>query len=1232
MEFLTMTIIPLRTNLIGLCLASAVLTSMTPSRGADPNLAPEVKEAITAVRDNRAGVYDAFESSTLGTTASPAEYAAAQRNLRQHYLTPTAPLELSEAQQAELAALYGRVAIVGAPRCAKAFALGITGASVIDVNERPELIVTGVEPGSPADGKLEVGDVIIGSNSRLFPDWEDPRVPIGYAVAAAQTEAFGGMLTLHVGRGGKMIPVGIKLPVDRGYGENWPYGCAKSKAIADAAVNYVMNNGDDTFWKHLFLMGCGDWNEMAAVRDELRKSQTTGGIISNWGSSYRLVSLCEYYLLTRDPHVLPAIECHVRGLEANQMRTGGWSHGAPGGYGMMNQVGQICFIGLLLARECGVEVDPTVLARATKLSGRFIGTYGHYGDHAPEDGKYQKGAPNDNGKVQSHAVLFDLLGEPDAGRRSARRACYLYRTVMGGHAERIFAIAWSGVGAHLAPQPEFRMYADNMLWYYELARQRSGALTDLGHTRYAKSTAAVGMMFTLPGKRLRIAGGPRRTEPLFPIEKLEAIRVAPPEPVAAAKPVQPAAPGAKEDAAATWDTLLAAGDGSSVTLGNDAADTPLRATFQCQKPSYTKLRLALPVGVGGEIFLNGSRVVVFQPAAAYPGSRTHTIDLGERATGALVPGDNLLAAKLTGKSGTAVAIDLAAGPGTLDKRTIAASPGDFGDFRGNGWVGTFRQHRQSVDWFFADNSPEEIARYLPYPDWNGAQTAYQALAARGPAALSLLERLVEDSHEGIRAGGWDAIGQLHASGQLPEESVGRFIALAAKRAAAEKGPAGAAMLRAVGPLAKGENLATILAGLARVPDFTVRKTVTEIAERDLKDRPDLMVKVTKVVVEGGIAYCDIRTVGGALGTISRHAALPEARASVPAIARVLNDDAPDTRGMFSNGLMQGGLDAIDQQFDKELEQTPLLVSGLCRCLVKVPDMDHPAWTYPNLYLRRLLYRLSAAAADRIDETVDEIAASPDAGQNDAVRRAEPMAELKAWAAVLRKTRGAPEALRAEALRLAASDNPSERLVALSLVWPSDRSSLPKPANRALQYADTARIVAPADRLAIAAAASRHFNSNTPMHWLLIWETAKVHSDRDECKQVMASLGEFFDTVAYRQRGTFMFRAIGTATELAKAQLAAPGGTDTHTLARGLCKTYATAANMVWYTGVRDQLQKLVTPLIASSPKAAAEAAGAMQAWMKEAPPDEKQTVFAYGYKLSPADVTERLAELTKQKP
>lgn len=330
--------------------------------------------------------------------------------------------------------------------------------------------------------------------------------------------------------------------------------------------------------------------------------------------------------------------------------------------------------------------------------------------------------------------------------------------------------------------------------------------------------------------------------------------------------------------------------------------------------------------------------------------------------------------------------------------------------------------------------------------------------------------------------------------------------------------------------------------------------------------------------------------------------------------------------MFSNGMMSGGLDVIDLQFDDQVEQTPQLVSGLCRCLTKVPDMDHPAWTHPNLYLRRLIYRLGPVSAAAIDKAVAGMAN----GEGEPAC-AEPLAELKAWSAMLKKTRGEPAALRAEALRLAASKDPAERLVALSLVWPSQLNT-GRPVNPAYQRADTARLTDPADRLAVAAAAAKHFESNTGTHWLLIWETAKLFKDRPESQQVTASLGEFFDTVAYRKRGTIMFRAIGTATELAQAQLAAPGGSDTHVLARGLCKTYATAGSMVWYSAIRDQLQKVVTPLAASSPKAVAEAAAAMQAWLKEAPKEETQTVFAYGYRVSPAEVTQRLAALTAAKP
>ena len=71
-----MTDFPLRTNLSGLCWASAVLATLTPCRGADPTLAPEVKEPLAAVRNTQASVFDVFESSKLGKTATPAKFSA----------------------------------------------------------------------------------------------------------------------------------------------------------------------------------------------------------------------------------------------------------------------------------------------------------------------------------------------------------------------------------------------------------------------------------------------------------------------------------------------------------------------------------------------------------------------------------------------------------------------------------------------------------------------------------------------------------------------------------------------------------------------------------------------------------------------------------------------------------------------------------------------------------------------------------------------------------------------------------------------------------------------------------------------------------------------------------------------------------------------------------------------------------------------------------------------------
>ena len=194
-----------------------------------------------------------------------------------------------------------------------------------------------------------------------------------------------------------------------------------------------------------------------------------------------------------------------------------------------------------------------------------------------------------------------------------------------------------------------------------------------------------------------------------------------------------------------------------------------------------------------------------------------------------------------------------------------------------------------------------------------------------------------------------------------------------------------------------------------------------------------------------------------------------------------------------------------------------------------------------------------------------------------------------------------------------------------MVWPSQQT-LADQSNRyhgRRKLADVARIQDPTTRLAVATRAAKHRDTNTPVHWLLIWETAMFHRDRPECKAILPLLGAFLDTVAFRQRGTFMFRAIDTAASLAKPQLGTAG--ETPLLARGLCKTYATSSNNGWYTMTRDKLRGLVRALGKSSAPAIAEAIAAQRAWLKGAPKEEKGVVL--GRDCSPQEVQRRLDEL-----
>lgn len=82
--------------------------------------------------------------------------------------------------------------------------LGATGArgwmfsNRLETSEARQIAITKVDKGSPADGVLKVGDVILGLNGKPFAS--DPRVAFGKALTAAEAET--GNLTLTVWRDG----------------------------------------------------------------------------------------------------------------------------------------------------------------------------------------------------------------------------------------------------------------------------------------------------------------------------------------------------------------------------------------------------------------------------------------------------------------------------------------------------------------------------------------------------------------------------------------------------------------------------------------------------------------------------------------------------------------------------------------------------------------------------------------------------------------------------------------------------------------------------------------------------------------------------------------------------------------------------------------------------------------------------------------------------------------------
>lgn len=405
-----------------------------------------------------------------------------------------------------------------------------------------QILITEVAKGSPADGVLGVGDVILGVDGKNFS--ADARVQFAKAITSAESEK--GAMRLLRWREGKTDAVELKLAVLGSYSSTAPYACEKSRRIFElGCVSLAKRMADEKNYTKrldpiprslnalaLLASGNKDWLPLVKREAQWAADFTTKGYLS-WYYGYNMALVSEYVMATGDQSVMPGLQRLALETARGQSGVGTWGHrfaesgGNLGGYGAMNAPGLPLTIGMVLAREAGVKHPD--LDRAITNAAAFLRWYVHkgavpYGDHQPFP------AHEDNGKCSAAAVLFDLLGDREAAEFFAKMATAAYNERERGHTGNYFNVLWAMQGVARCGPLATGAYWGEQSWYYDLARAWDASWRYQGspvgeeeHGSYKgwDCTGSYLLDYALPLKSLRLTG-----KKPFTVPPLDAAQVA----------------------------------------------------------------------------------------------------------------------------------------------------------------------------------------------------------------------------------------------------------------------------------------------------------------------------------------------------------------------------------------------------------------------------------------------------------------------------------------------------------------------------------------------------------------------------------------------------------------------------------------------------------------------------------------------------------------------------------
>lgn len=392
-----------------------------------------------------------------------------------------------------------------------------------------QIIITKVEKDSPADGQIAVGDVVLGVGGQRFEF--DPRTEFGRAITAAESESQHGELRLIRWRNGKVDDVKLALPVRGAYSVKAPYDCSKSESILKDGVRYLAKEMSRTDYASsmdpiprslnaLALLASGDPQHSVLLQREARWAAAfETDDFRTWHYGYVMIFLAEYCLATGDDSVLPGLRRLALEAAKGQSAVGSWGHtfalpdGRLRGYGMMNSPGLPLTIGMVLAREAGV--NDAEVARSIELSAKLLRFYAGkgavpYGDHPAWIETHE-----DNGKCGMAAVLFHLLGEKQNAEFFTKMAVASHGNERDcGHTGNYFNMLWAlPAVAQAGPQATGAWTGEFGAWYFDLARRWDGSFAHQGppepeHDSYHgwDATGAYLLAYSLPQNKLLITG------------------------------------------------------------------------------------------------------------------------------------------------------------------------------------------------------------------------------------------------------------------------------------------------------------------------------------------------------------------------------------------------------------------------------------------------------------------------------------------------------------------------------------------------------------------------------------------------------------------------------------------------------------------------------------------------------------------------------------------------------